>query len=127
MSETPIRGFRDLEVWQRGMALTEAVYRLTANFPKHELYGLTSQLQRAAVSVPSNVAEGNGRESTKEYIHHLAIAMGSLSELQTQLLLAERLKYSAPAEVVPLVDDCDTLGRMHRALQRALRRRLNNS
>ena len=78
-----IKSYRDLRVWQAGMDLVVRVYRLTQGFPTHELYGLTSQMRRAAVSIPSNIAEGHTRESSKEYLHHLSIAQGSLAELET--------------------------------------------
>jgi four helix bundle protein len=80
-----LESFRDLRVWQLAMELVELTYRVTQSFPKHEVYGLTSQIQRAAVSVPSNLAEGHTREHTKEYLHHLSIAQASLAELETQL------------------------------------------
>ena len=86
-------GYRDLKVWQAAMRLTVEVYRLSEQFPKHETYGLTSQLQRSAVSLPSNIAEGHGRNSPKEFNHFLGIALGSLAELETQLILAQHLNY----------------------------------
>jgi four helix bundle protein len=76
-------GYRDLKVWQAAMQLAGDVYRLSAQFPKHETYGLASQLQRSAVSLPSNIAEGQGRNSRKEFHHFLGIALGSLAELET--------------------------------------------
>jgi four helix bundle protein len=85
--------FRDLVVWQRAMQLTVAVYRLTQQFPREEIYGLSSQMRRSAVSVPSNVAEGHGRLNTGEYRQFLGIARGSNSELQTQLEIARALKF----------------------------------
>jgi four helix bundle protein len=88
------RNHRDLRVWQAAMRLTQEIYALTSTFPKDELFGLSSQMRRAAVSVPSNIAEGSARNGTKELIHFLSIATGSLSELDTQLELAQRLGYS---------------------------------
>ena len=85
--------FRDLRVWQEAMALTSQVYRITAEFPKSETYGLAHQMRRAAVSVPSNIAEGKGHRSNKEFVHFLFHARGSLWELQTQILVAEELQY----------------------------------
>jgi four helix bundle protein len=85
--------FRDLKAWQLGMDLAEHIYLITDSFPKSEAYGLTSQIRRAAVSVPSNLAEGCGRDSTKEFLHFIAIAIGSICELETQTLLSHRLKY----------------------------------
>lgn len=87
-----IRSYRDLLVWQRAMDIVVSVYTLTKAFPQSEIYGLTSQIQRAAVSIPSNIAEGYGR-SDKEFGRYLAIARGSLSELETQLELANRIGY----------------------------------
>ena len=84
--------FRDLRVWQEAMALTAQVYKSTAEFPKSETYGLAQQMRRAAVSVPSNIAEGKGHRSNKEFVHFLFHARGSLWELQTQVILAEQLR-----------------------------------
>ncbi len=88
-----IRSFRDLHVWQKSMTLVTDLYRLSTDFPKAELYGLTSQIRRAAVSIPSNIAEGYGRNSTADYIRFLQIALGSLYELQTQTEIAANLVY----------------------------------
>ena len=84
---------KDLEVWKEAMELVIAIYEVTKKFPKGELYGLTSQIQRAAVSVPSNIAEGCARKSNRETLHFLSIALGSLAELETQVILAMRLSY----------------------------------
>lgn len=84
---------KELDVWKKSMDLVEAVYSLTANFPKEERYGLASQMQRAAVSIPSNIAEGTARKSNKELLQFISIAMGSAAELETQYLIAIRLKY----------------------------------
>jgi four helix bundle protein len=89
----PSSSFRDLHVWQDAMKLTTEVYRRTANFPRHELYGLTNQMRRAAVSVPSNIAEGKGHRSDREFTNFLLHARGSLLELETQLLIATDLQY----------------------------------
>jgi four helix bundle protein len=89
------RNHKDLRVWRTAMRLTQEIYALTSTFPKEELFGLSSQMRRAAVSVPSNIAEGSARNSTKELIHFLSIATGSLSELDTQLELTKLLGYSA--------------------------------
>lgn len=90
---------KDLSVWQRAMDLVEEVYTLSNDFPQTEIYGLTNQVRRAAVSVPSNIAEGAARNSTKEFIQFLYISLGSLAELETQLLLAERLKFISATPV----------------------------
>jgi four helix bundle protein len=88
-----VNSYRDLMIWQHSVELAEQVYRLTQHFPKQEMYGLSVQIQKAAVSVPANIAEGHARDSTKEFLHHLSISLGSLAELETQLILAERLAY----------------------------------
>ncbi len=85
--------FKDLEVWKQGIDLVTEVYKLTGMFPSHEQFGLVSQMRRAAVSIPSNIAEGQGRKNVKEFIQFLYIAKGSLAELETQLIICERLKY----------------------------------
>jgi len=89
-----VKSFRDLDVWHLGVELAETVYRVTARFPKSELFALTAQMRRAAVSIPSNIAEGRSRDSTREFLHFLAISRGSLAELETQLELAIRLDYT---------------------------------
>ena len=86
------QAFQDLTVWQRAMELTEAVYSLTQTFPKDEIYGLTSQLRRASISIASNIAEGRGRATDRDFRQFLNIAQGSTYEVQTQLLLSRRLK-----------------------------------
>lgn len=88
-----VQSFRDLQVWQRSMQLTVAVYRMTRNFPREEIYGLTSQIRRSAVSVPSNIAEGQGRLNTGEFRQFLGVARGSNCELQTQLGIARALEF----------------------------------
>ena len=84
---------KDLDVWKLGIELVEKIYKITAQFPKFEHFGLSSQMQRAAVSVPSNIAEGAARNSEKEYIHFLYISLGSLAELETQLIISQKLNY----------------------------------
>ena len=88
-----MRTHKDLDAWKKSLALVETIYRLTAGFPQSELYGLTSQIRRAAVSVPSNIAEGAARNSTKEFLQFLYVSLGSLSEVETQLIIAKRLSY----------------------------------
>jgi len=92
MSEEP-KTHKDLDVWKRSIDLVEDVYGITEGFPQEELYGLTNQLRRAAVSIPSNIAEGAARDSKKEFIQFLHIALSSLSEVETQLVISERLGY----------------------------------
>ena len=103
--------FRDLRVWQEAMRLTAEIYQSTANFPKHEQYGLTQQIRRAAVSVPSNIAEGKGDYSDKEFVRFLLHARGSLLELQTQLLIAEDLVYLSKENSRTLLDNAAAVGR----------------
>ena len=118
------KNFRELRVWQLGMQLAEEVYCLSRLFPRSEMYGLSSQIQRAAVSVPANIAEGHAGGSTKDFLRYLAIAQGSLAELETHLLLAERLKYAAPAQTGPIIGRCADEARMLRALRNRIRSRL---
>ena len=88
-----IKNHKDLEVWKKSMDLVSNIYKITESFPNKELYGLTNQIRRAAVSIPSNIAEGAARNSKKEFIQFLYIALGSLSELETQIIIADRLEY----------------------------------
>jgi four helix bundle protein len=103
--------FKDLRVWQEAMKFAVSVYRVTANFPKHELYGLTQQLRRAAVSVPSNIAEGKGHRSDPEFRNFLMHARGSLLEVHTQLMIAQELEYITPEEGEGLLASSDAIGR----------------
>ena len=113
--------YRKLDVWQRAMDLVVECYKASKRFPREELYGLTSQLQRAAVSVPANIAEGQGREHRKEFLHHLSIAHGSLAELETHLQLAERLDYINSPDVQGLLTRSEEVGRMINGLRKSLR------
>ena len=119
--------FRDLKVWQRGMDLTVLCYQLTKGFPKKEMYGLISQIQRAAVSIPSNIAEGQQRQHTKEFIQFLSIASGSLAELETHLELAERLEYIKSDQRSEVFRQTDELGRMLGGLKKVLKKKLATS
>ena|ERR1039458_8163940 len=118
-----ISHFRDLRVWQRGMDVVEAVYRVSARFPKAEVFGLAAQIRRAAVSVPSNIAEGHARASTKDYLHHLSIAQASLAEVETQLEIAMRLSYISLPDLNQILDQAALLGKQLYALRDALLRR----
>ena len=118
-----INSFRDLRVWQGGMDLVEDVYRLTQRFPSSEIYGLTSQMRRAAVSVPSNIAEGHTREHSKEYLNHLSIAHASLAELQTQIEIAHPLQYVLDVEANQTLDQAISLSKQLYALRNALAKR----
>jgi four helix bundle protein len=120
-----ISSYRDLLVWQKAMDVVVACYHAGRTFPDSEKFGLVSQLQRAAVSVPANIAEGRGRRSTKEFIRHLSIAYGSLCECETHLLIAVRLQYLGDQQVQRLLSSTAEIGRMINALQESLRRKLN--
>lgn len=100
---------KDLDIWKRGIQLVEEIYKASAGFPREELYGLTSQIKRAAVSYPSNIAEGAARFSKKEFIQFLYISLGSLSEVETQVIIAERLGY---LETNRLLEEVEVLRRM---------------
>jgi four helix bundle protein len=108
--------FQDLRIWQEAMDLTLEIYRATGDFPKHEIYGLASQMRRAAVSVPSNIAEGKGHRSDPEFVRFLFHARGSLLELQTQLLIARRLQYMTAEKADELCRKSDGIGRGLNAL-----------
>lgn len=120
-----VANFKDLKVWQASIDLAEQVYKVTKSFPKEETYGLTSQIRRAVVSVPSNIAEGQGRDSTKEFLHFLSISVGSLFEVETQLLIAERLGYTSKSELQTVFTKLEEVARMLRGLQKALRAKLS--
>ena len=122
-----VRSYKDLIVWQKSIDLIDDVYRLCRAFPKSETYGLSSQIQRAAVSVAANIAEGSGRDSTKDFIHHLAFSLGSLAEVETYLVVSLRLEYAIKASVLSLESKCDEIGKMIRSLQKTLRKRLENN
>lgn len=104
------------------MDLVESIYQITQAFPSQEMYGLTSQLRRAAVSVPSNITEGHTRESTKEYLHHLSMAQASLAEVQTQFEIAGRLKYATEEQIGRLIEQCVALSKQLFALRNSLLR-----
>ena len=116
-----VRSYRDLLVWQKAVDLVADCYGLTKQLPKSETYGLAGQIQRAAVSVPANIAEGHGREPIGDYLRHLSIANGSLMELETHILIAQRLRYVAPADAERLLDQCGELSRMLSGLTKRLR------
>ncbi len=117
----PVRSYRELISWQKGMDLVEAVYRSTACFPREEVYGLTAQVRRAAVSIPSNIAEGQGRNSTNEFVNFLSFAYGSLCEVETQVLLAERLSLLENHVAAALLQSCAEIGRIINGLSHSLR------
>ena len=114
--------YADLIVWQKAMDFVEAVYRATRAFPKEEVYGLTSQMRRAAVSMHSNIAEGQGRQSPREFRRFLSVAHGSVREIETQILIAERLKYLDSQAKSELMDAAAEIGRLLNGLMNSLTR-----
>ena len=115
------RNYRDLIAWQRAMDLVEQVYNVTRGFPKEEIYGLTSQIRRAAVSVPSNIAEGQGRTSDKEFQQFLSIAHGSVREVETQIMISQRLKYVSDDQTNSILDLAAETGRLIKGLMNSLK------
>jgi four helix bundle protein len=113
--------YRDLRVWQRSMDLVCTVYSETRDFPKEELYGLVSQMRRAAVSIPGNIAEGKGRLTDRDQSHFFYQARGSLHELETQITIARRLSYISESVAATLIDSSAEVGRMLSSLIRAIR------
>ncbi len=118
--------YQELLVWQKAMDIASEVYDLTRGFPNDERYGLVSQMRRAAVSIASNIAEGHARESTREFLRFLSIALGSLAELETQLLLSTRFGYIDRDDAEGTRKACDEEGRMLRGLQKSLRAHLRS-
>lgn len=118
-----VSNYRNLVAWQRAMELAEAAYRLTERLPDAERFGLTSQARRAAVSVPSNIAEGHGRGTPRALLSFVRIANGSMKELETQLLLSQRLGYLTADDLRPVMGLADEVGRLLTGLRRSLKRR----
>ena len=119
---TSLQSYRELIVWQKSMALAGKIYRYTPQLPKEETYGLRSQVTRAAVSIPANIAEGQARHGTGEFLHFLGVARGSLAELETLLTLCGNLGYFPPPDVASLLTDCDEIGRLLTGLVKSLRK-----
>ncbi len=115
-----IRSYRDLVAWQKAMDLVDAIHELSARFPGDEKFGLTSQIRRAAVSVPSNVAEGYGRQNRGDYIRHLVIANGSLKEVETQIIVAGRQSFITREDSRTAWDLCQEVGKLLNALIKSL-------
>ena len=107
-----MKGYRELTVWQKSMDLVVLIYKLVKRLPKEENYVLSDQMRRAAVSIPSNIAEGHGRSSTREYLRFLSIASGSKNELETQLILCVSLEYLSNGDIEPAMLLCDEIGKM---------------
>ncbi|MEX1255513.1 MAG: four helix bundle protein [Dehalococcoidia bacterium] len=120
---TKLQSYRDLEVWKRSIDLVEQIYRVSKSFPQSERFGLTSQIRRAAVSVPANIAEGAARTGTGEYLQFLSVASGSLAEVETLLTLAHRLELLAEQELSKLQERSAEIGRMLSGLKRSLQSR----
>ena len=119
-----VQSYQELEVWRMAMDLAAECYRVTKAFPKDELFGMTSQIRRSAASIPANIAEGQGREHTKEFLNHLSIARGSLKELETHLLLCQRVGLLKEADLLSLMSLCDRISQMLSRLRQALERKL---
>ncbi len=119
-SEKKIRNFKDLKIWQRGVELVKVVYQTTNSFPSTETYGIVSQMRRSVVSVPSNIAEGFMRRHNKEYKQFLYIALGSLAELETQIIISEQLSFLGSVQCKDIVADINELNRMITGLIKCL-------
>lgn len=124
MRTATVQSYRDLEIWQVSMELTVLIYRLTQEFPREETFGLRSQLRRAAVSIPSNIAEGQGRLNTREFRQFLGIARGSICELQTQLQIASAMGFGDPRLLREAESLSNRIGKMSSKLLSALKSRL---
>jgi four helix bundle protein len=114
------RNYTDLLAWQKAMDLIESVYKVAKEFPKEELFGLTSQLRRAAISIPSNIAEGQGRNSRGDFRRYLSIAHGSIRELETHIHIATRLGYIGEPQRQAMLSQCGEVGRLVRGLSNSL-------
>jgi four helix bundle protein len=112
MESSTVKNYRDLIVWQRGIKLAKEVYQLTSKFPQQEIFGITNQLRRASVSIPSNIAEGQGRQYRKEFIQFLYMAVGSVSELDTQFVIAEEVGYLSQSEILPVLQEIGEIRKM---------------
>ncbi|MDB2414520.1 four helix bundle protein [Rickettsiales bacterium] len=121
-----IQSYKDLKVWQKAIALVEFIYKETASFPKEEVYCLTNQIRRCAISIPSNIAEGSSRRSTKEFIRFVNISYGSLCELETQITIADRLKYINRNKVLLLEQQTKEIGMILNGLRNSLYKKLNS-
>jgi four helix bundle protein len=118
--DVALRRYQDLIAWQKAMDLVTRVYEVTGGFPRREMYGLTNQLRRAAVSVPSNIAEGQGRKAGREFLRYLAISRGSLQELETQIIIASRLGYIEEPEHIDLIEKITEVSRVISGLSNSL-------
>jgi len=115
-----IKSFRDLHIWHKGIELVKDIYKETQNFPKQEIYGLTNQIRRAAISIPSNIAEGHIRQHRTEFRQFLSVALGSLAELETQVVISRELNYISTEKSQNLIEQMGSLGKMIRGLIKKL-------
>lgn len=120
MKENMVRTHRDLDVWKKSIDLVTLIYKYTAEYPKDEVYGLTSQIRRCAVSIPSNIAEGSARTTKKDFSHFLAIALGSVAELETQLIISRNLNYLSEAVLDELISELISIRRMTLGLRKSI-------
>ncbi len=120
-----MESYKELVVWQKAIELVTDIYEVTKSFPQEERYGLIAQIQRAAISVPANIAEGWGRGSTKEYHQYLRVSRGSLAELETHLIISYKLDFISTGALYKLQKDIDTIGRMTNNLIKSLQRKLS--
>jgi four helix bundle protein len=118
---TTFKSYQDLAVWKRAMKLTKEVYQVTRSFPSDERFGLTNQIRRAAVSIPSNLAEGHARAGAPEFARFISISMGSVADLETQLMLARELEYGDPEALEKTLHDLNEIGKMLRGLAKAFK------
>lgn len=112
---------KDLDVWKKSIVLVTSIYALTKAFPNDELFGLVNQMRRCAVSIPSNIAEGAGRDSSKEFARYLSISMGSIAELETQLIIAKNLNYGTDSEIENILDELIVIRKMTVGLKKSLK------
>ena len=120
MKENMVRTHRDLDVWKKSIDLVTLIYKYTADYPKDEMYGLTSQIRRCAVSIPSNIAEGSARTTRKDFSHFLAIALGSVAELETQLIISKNLNYLPETVLNELMPELISIRRMTLGLRKSI-------
>ena len=120
MKENMVRTHRDLDVWKKTIDLVTLIYKYTAEYPKDEVYGLTSQIRRCAVSIPSNIAEGSARTTKKDFSYFLAIALGSVAELETQLIISRNLNFLSEAVLDELISELISIRRMTLGLRKSI-------
>jgi four helix bundle protein len=120
-----VQSYKDLEVWQKSINMVTMVYAMTKQFPKEELYTLTSQIRRSAISIPSNIAEGRGKRSTRDFMRFLNIAYGSAAELETQLIIGKNLGYVSPEQAEPLFQEVGRICRMLNGMLTGLEKKLS--